>query len=54
VKPGDRVRVVKDPDELVVGWEGHTIKFKWGKWRILLDNDEYTSDFYEDELEVID
>jgi hypothetical protein len=50
------VRVVKtrQNEEFSVGCQGEILKYKWGKFRVLLDGDKYGSDFYEDELEVID
>lgn len=55
MRQGDRVRVVKtrQGEEFSVGCEGEILKFKWGKFRVLLDGDKYSSDFYEDELQLL-
>jgi len=47
---GDRVRVIKDPDGLVVGWEGAVIAVS-GDWiRVFLDDDEMPSSWFKSEL----
>lgn len=56
MREGDRVRVISAPDgeQELIGMEGVIIKWKWGKPRVLLDDDKFSTDFYEKELEVIE
>jgi hypothetical protein len=51
---GDRVRVIEDPDGLVVGWEGVVIARSGDCIRVFLDADDMPSSWFNHELEIVE
>lgn len=50
---GDRIVITEDPDRLVVGWEGMVLNELGGLIEVWLDQDDYPSTWYRDQLKLL-